>query len=116
MIQHDGKLETCPFRVPFFISKKTAREQIPQNNHKYGSRPKDINNNIDASISGSPKDTIDWHGPKVNSVYFEDPYDHINPMDNTNVDTHLADAHEERITKYFEEVEIIDDFNMNTIS
>ena len=42
-MQHDGKLENCPFKVPLFIKKTSAREQLPQNNHKNGSQPKDFN-------------------------------------------------------------------------
>ena len=28
LVHHDGKLETCPFRGPLFINKKSAREHI----------------------------------------------------------------------------------------
>ena len=79
---------------PFFVKKNSALEQLLQNNHKNGSRPKYPNKNIDTSISGPPKATIASHGPKVNPAIFEDPYEHINPMDNTNDYTHLVDAHE----------------------
>ena len=41
---------------------------------------------------GSPQATISCLHSKVNSVHFEDPYDHINPMYNTNEDTHLIDT------------------------
>ena len=41
-----------------------------------------------------PKATIDFHKPKLKSFRFEAPYDHINPIDNTNYYTHLIDAHE----------------------
>ena len=33
----------------------------------------------------------------MNSVRFEDPYDHINPMDNTHDYTHLIDTQEHNI-------------------
>ena len=39
-MQNDGKLETWPFRGPFFINKKASRNQILHNNHKHGSRIK----------------------------------------------------------------------------
>ena len=49
-----GGLETLPFKGPFFIKKKSTIEQILQNNHKHGSRPKYFNKNIDTSVSGPP--------------------------------------------------------------
>ena len=47
--------------------------------------------------SAHPKAKISRHGPKINSVLFEYPYYQINPMENTNDDTQLIDAHEEHI-------------------
>ena len=38
--------------------------------------------NTDISITAPPQATIDRHRPKVKSFRFEDPYEHINPMDN----------------------------------
>ena len=51
----------------------------------------ELNKNTDKYNSDPPQDTIYHHQPKVNSVRFEDPYDHINPMENTHEDTHLID-------------------------
>ena len=51
----------------------------------------------------------------MNSVQSVDPYYHINTMDNTNYDTHIADAHEEQTRKYSEEEEIFDDVNEKKI-
>ena len=93
-MQHDIKLETYPFIGPLFINKKESTEHILQNNHKHGSITKDLNRNIDTSISGPSKYTLVRHKPKVNLVRFFDPYDHINPMDNTNDETHLVDTNE----------------------
>ena len=55
LIQHDGKLETCPLRVPLLINKQASIEQLPQNNHKNGSQPKDFNKNTDKSITDPPR-------------------------------------------------------------
>ena len=66
----------------------SAREQLLQNNHKNGSRPKYYNKNIDTSNTAAPPwDTIDlpW-------VLFESPYEDINSMDNTHKDTYLVDT------------------------
>ena len=73
------------------------REQLLNNNHKHGSIHQYFNNNIDTSRLGLTKDTIDHHEYKVKLVFFEDPYDHINTMDNTDGEIHLIYAHEERI-------------------
>ena len=98
-MQHDGKLETCPFRGPIFIKKKSEIEKLFQNNNNNGLMPKYFNKNIDTSTLGSSKLTFVWHKDKVNSFHFFDPYDHINTMYNNNEDTHLLNAHEEHITK-----------------
>ena len=58
LMQHDGKLENCPFKVPLFIKKTSAREQLPQNNHKNGSQPKDFNIKSDTSNTAPPWATI----------------------------------------------------------
>ena len=93
VIRHDAKLETCPFRGPFFIKKRAAIEEILQNNDKYGSIPKYFNKNIDTKISYPKNFTIACHILKVKSVCFEYPYNHINTMDNKNHETCLDDAH-----------------------
>ena len=95
-MQHDWKLETFTFRGPLFITKKSAREQLLQKNHKNGSRPKEFNKNTDTSNTAPPQATIGRHLSKVNSIRFKDPYDHINPMENTHEDTHPLDTHIEK--------------------
>ena len=66
-----------------------AREQLLQKNYKNVSQPKDFNNNTDTSNIDPPKATIARHLPKVNSVRFEDPYEHIDPTENTHEYTHI---------------------------
>ena len=57
------------------------RKQLPQNNHKHGFPLKDFNENTDTSNNKSPPQAkIDRPRPKVNSVRFGDPYEHINPV------------------------------------
>ena len=116
-MQHDEKLETCPFIRQLFINKNSARENLLQNNHKKGPRPKDFNRNNDTSNTAPTQSTIDDHWPKANSVRFEDLYDHINPMDNTHEDTHLMDT-KEQIIEYFqvEQEELFEDKNENTVT
>ena len=94
-MKHDGKLETCPSRRPFFINKNTSREQLLYNNNKNGSWTKDINKNTNKPNKYSPKAKISRYLPKLNSVCFEYPFDHINPMDNTHDENQLIDAHKE---------------------
>ena len=65
-------------------------EYLLQNSHKNGSRPKDFNKYTDTATR---QDKISHHLSKVNSVYLEDPYDHINPMDNTHNDTYFLDTY-----------------------
>ena len=67
LMQHDGKLETCPLRVPLFINKQASIEQLPQNNHRNGSRPKDLNKNSDTSNRDHPQAKIACHSPKSNT-------------------------------------------------
>ena len=109
-MQHDGKLENCLFRGPFFIKKKASREQILQNNENV-SRPKYINKNTDISRSYPPTAIIACHQPKINSVRFEDPHNQINPIENTNNDTQIIDSHEEHIKEYAEEQLLFEDTN-----
>ena len=59
---------------------KSAIEQIIKNNHKNVSISNYCNMNIDTLISGPPESTLVCHIPTVNSVRFEDPYDHIGFM------------------------------------
>ena len=80
-----------------YLSRKEARENKIQNNHKNGSRPKEFNKNIDTSISAPPRDKFLRNKPKVNSVWFVEPYDHINTVDINNESTYLVNAHEEHI-------------------
>ena len=83
-MQHFRKLDNFPFRVPFFIHENTPREQLIQNNHRHGSRPKEFNKNKDASKNKGPLQAKNACPiTNVISVRFDDPYDHINPMENT---------------------------------
>ena len=81
---HDRKLEAFHLRGPLFLNKKPAREHLLQNNHKHVSRPKDINNNFDTSSLGITKATHVCNKRKLSSIRFDEIYDHINPMENTN--------------------------------
>ena len=74
-------MKTCPFWGPLIIKNNVSREQLLQNNHKYGSIPKDFNNNIYKSISSPTKTKNASYKHKLNSVRFEEPYNHINTMD-----------------------------------
>ena len=60
-MQHDGKLDTCPFRGTLFKNKKVAREQLLQKNHENGSQHKDFNKNTYTSNTANLKYTIDSH-------------------------------------------------------
>ena len=42
IMQHYGVLEFPPFRGPLYMHEKSPREQLLQNNHKHGSRPKEF--------------------------------------------------------------------------
>ena len=64
---------------------------------KHGLRSKGFNINVKMSISYPPKDTFVHNKHKLNSVRFIDPYDHINPTENTNNETLLIYAHKEHI-------------------
>ena len=77
-----------------FINKESSIEHLLQNNHKNGSRLKEFNKNADTSSTSLPKATISGHPPKLNSVRFDGQYDHINPTENTQNDTHCIDAYE----------------------
>ena len=95
-MQHNVKLDNFPFRGSFFLNKKSSIQQLLQNNHKNGSRPKDFDKNIYTSNNIDPlRATISCTLPKVNLVQFEDPYDHINPMENTHEYTNLIDTQEQ---------------------
>ena len=77
------------------MKKKSSIEQLLQNNQKIGSQSKDFNKNTNTSNTSPIQATIAHHRPKVNSVRFEDPYNHINPMENIHEDTHLIDTQEQ---------------------
>ena len=99
LLKHNYEtLEDFPFRGPLYIHKNAPREQHIQKNHKNWSRPNNFNKNKDTSNNTDPhQDTISCPRPKLNSVHFEDPYEHINPMENTHEDTHLIDTQEKDI-------------------
>ena len=91
-MQHDGTLDSCPFTGPFYIQEKAPTEQFIHNNHKHRSRPKDFNKKKDTSKNiGPPQAKISRPRPKVNSVQFYDPYDHIHHMEIAHEDTHIFD-------------------------
>ena len=77
-----------------------------------------VKKNTDTSNTAPTKAKIDCHSPKLNLVRFEDPYNHINGMDNTHDDTHLIYTHMEQNIKYSEvEYEnFFEDTNKNTIT
>ena len=91
-MQHDVTLDNFPFRGPLYIHKKSFRENILQKNHKHGSQAKYFNNKKTSKNTAPPQATISRPLQKVNSVRFEDPYNHINPMEN-----HLFDTQEQYI-------------------
>ena len=89
-MQSDVTLYNCPFRGPLYIHKNSPREQLLHNNHKFGSRPKDFNKNKYTSKNTCPTQAkFARPRPKMNSVQFDDPYDRINPTENTHEYTHL---------------------------
>ena len=88
---------------PLLIKKKATIEQLLYNKHKHGSRPKDFNNNFDTSRSRPSKDRCAGHKPKVNSVQFFDPYDHINTTNNRNYTNHLLNEHVEHTREEYDE-------------
>ena len=69
-----------------------SRENILQSNHKHGSRTKYFNKNIDTSRLGPPKATTARNKPKVKPVRFFNPYNQINPKENTDNYAHLVDG------------------------
>ena len=71
------------------------REQILQKNNKNISQPKEFNKNTDTPKTDPSKATISQYLQKSNPVRFSDPYDHINPMDNTHDETHILDTQEQ---------------------
>ena len=58
-MQHNGKLETCPFRGPLFIKNKSSRQQLLRNNHKMDHSTKTSTENTDTSNTAPPQATID---------------------------------------------------------
>ena len=115
-MQHGGKRDNFPFWGLLFIREKISRKQFLQNNTKIGSRPKYNNKNTDTSSISPPRATISCHWPKVNSVCFEDPYDHINDMNNTHDYTHILDTHVEQKIEDSEENLWNEETNENTIN
>ena len=99
------------FGVPLFTKKNVAIEQLLQNNHKDGSIPKDLNNNIDTSNSDPTKAKTACNKPKVKSVHFEDQYYHINPLDKTNYYTRLIYYPGYHNIVYSEEYDTFEDVN-----
>ena len=51
-----------------------------------------IKTKIHPKNTGPLQATIYPPCPKLNSVFFDDPYEHINPMENTHEDTHPIDT------------------------
>ena len=51
-----------------------------------------LQKNTDASNTGLHQNKIALHRPNINSVCFQYPYTHINPMCNTHEDTHRIDT------------------------
>ena len=54
--------------------------------------------------------------PKANSVCFEYSYDHINPIENTNDETHFIDEHDDHNRGQAEEEETFEDVNERTLT
>ena len=82
LMQHGGTLENPPFRVTLYINAKAPIEQLLHKNHKHGSRSKDLKKIKYASKNtGLPQAKIARPCPKVKSVWFDDPYDHIHHME-----------------------------------
>ena len=95
-MRHNGTLENFPSRGPFYIHAKAPREQLLKKNHKHGSQTKDFNKNkYTSQNTGLTQDIISLTCPKVNSVCFDEPYDHIHHMENTHEDTHLIGTQEQ---------------------
>ena len=85
------------------INKKLAREHLLRKNIINRSRPKDFSKNTNISSSYPHKAKIACRQPKVKLFRSEDPYDKINPMENTNYDTHIINVNEEHIREDAEE-------------
>ena len=51
----------------------------------------------DTFNTSTPKYTISHHQQKLSSLFFEDPYEHINPMGNNQEDTNRIDTKEQDI-------------------
>ena len=92
-MQPDGTLDHCPFRGPLYINAKAPIEQLLQNTHKHVSRLNDFNKSKDTSKNTVPtQDIISRPCPKVTSVRFDEPYDHIHHMEHTNEENHIIDT------------------------
>ena len=79
-----------------YIHAKAPIEQLLHNNHKHGSRPKYFNKNEDTyKNTGPPQATTSLPRPKVNSVQFDDSFDHIYHMDHNHENTHFIDTQEQ---------------------
>ena len=63
-----------------------------------------------------PQATIARHKPRVNPVWYEYPYYHINPMGKDNYENHLIDVHAEHIREDDKQEEIFEYLNDNTIT
>ena len=80
-MQHYRALDNFSFGGPLYMHTKAPREQFLNNNHKHGSQPKEFNKNkYTSKKTGPPQAKMYFPCPKVNSVQFNDPYDHINHM------------------------------------
>ena len=66
-MQHYGTLKTVPFRGPLYIHAKALREQLLQNNHKHGSRTKELRIKKVHKNTGPNQATITFPIPKANS-------------------------------------------------
>ena len=96
LLQHNKRLENCPFRVPFYIHAKAPREKLLQNNQNMDHNQRTLMKYIYMSKNRvPPQDKMSRPHPNVNSVCFDDPYDYIHHIENTHEDTHLIDTQEQ---------------------
>ena len=94
-MRHYGRLENPPFIGPLYIHTKASREKLLQKNHKHGSSPKDFNKiKYISKNTGSPQAKISCPLPKVISVWFDDPYNHIHHTEHTHENNHPIDTQE----------------------
>ena len=96
----------------------SSREKLFQNNHKHGSQPKYFNSKkYTSNNTGPPQATIARPSSNVNSLQFQDPCDHINPMYNIHEDTDIIDTQEQDIEdSEVEQEELFEDANYNLIT